>query len=151
MDDGSSGCNQIGVPLGLPTVRQNRHVFQSGPDPVPPGNRTTVDVPTRDAIAVMDLFKRYARLSNNALDYLGMANGVIGIRIQWLDHDASTFGSQPRCNEPSRILRCQQTCFDADAPGHQEFADCTYANLSLVRCNQVGHFGPACDEVEALL
>ena len=50
------------------------------------GNSAMIDRPRCNTIAMVHLLKRNAGFDHHALHCLGMANGLVGIGIERLDH-----------------------------------------------------------------
>jgi len=118
--DQTRGCrDQISVVACLRTVRQQRDVFQPSADPMPSGECTSIDCPTRYAVPVVNLLQRDARGRHDVFHLGSVPHSSVGSGVKRLDKDAATPARQSGTHESSRIFNAQQSSLDTDASGYQ--------------------------------
>jgi hypothetical protein len=105
-----------------------------------PANR-----PGSNAIAVMNLGQRYARLLNDAAHLDSVSHSDFRISIQWFDQDAATrMTSWPLC-ELASVFNAEKARLYADATRHQVLAKFYDPRFALIGGNEVRHCRPRLD------
>ena len=66
-------CNEVDVAVSQAPVGQNRRVLYTGPDAVPTRDGSPIDRPGCDAVAMVHLFERDARVSERPFDRVCMS------------------------------------------------------------------------------
>jgi len=116
--DQTRGCrDQIGVVPCRATVRENSDVFEPRTDTMPSIESTSINRPTRYAVAVVNLLQGDARGRHNLFHRGSVLNSSFRIGVQRLDQNAPAPAYQSGAHESSRIINDQQSRLDTDAPG----------------------------------
>ena len=79
----------------------------------------SIDCPTRQAIAVVNLLQHDARGHDDAFHLGSVVQRSVRIGVERLDKDAATQARQSGTHERSRIFTAQQSRLDTDASGQQ--------------------------------
>jgi hypothetical protein len=109
-----AAANEVAVAVSQTPVGQDRRVLQTGPDAVSTRDGAPIDRPGRDAVAMVHLFERYARVSEHPFDRVCMRHCGVRVSVERFDHGPDAAGCDVGSYETARVVEGQQPGLDSD-------------------------------------